>query len=434
MAVATIAPAPAVVAGGAEADSRRYAAGATQILMGLVTLFGFGLGTRTAHGASTTFGLTLVSKQGTHVPDWVFPARPAIVGLAVVVILLGAARLAVQLPRRWRLIGTSVVLFCFTFAFMAWSAADPKGGERLVIPSVLDSMVIAAVPLVLGALGGVIGERSGVVNVAIEGQLLFGGFMTALVGTAAHSLLIGVVAGVLAGALMGLLLAVLAIRYLIEQVVLGVVLNLLALGITGFLFKSLMQTNQNSYNNLTPFSTVRIPGLASLWVVGPVLFDQPLIVYLTVFLVVLVHVGLFHTRWGLRTRAVGEHPAAADTVGVKVQRLRYRNVMLGGALAGLGGAWLVGNVGNFTESMTNGKGFIALAAVIFGRWSPFGALAAAALFGFTDALASQTSSLQLPIPSDLLTTLPYVATLFAVAGLIGRVRAPAADGKPYIKG
>ena len=434
MAVATIAAAPTAIAGGAETDSRRYTAGATQLLMGLVVLFGFGLGTRTAHGASTTFGMTLVSKQGTHVPDWVFPARPVIVALAVVIVLLAAARLAVRLPRRWRLASTSVILFAFTFAFMAWSAADPKGGERLIVPSVLDSMVIAAVPLVLGALGGVVGERSGVVNVAIEGQLLFGGFMTALVGTAAHSLWIGVLAGVLAGALMGLLLAVLAIRYLIEQVVLGVVLNLLALGVTGFLFKSLMQTNQNSYNNVTPFTTVRIPGLASLWVIGPVVFDQPLIVYVTVFLVVAVHVGLFHTRWGLRTRAVGEHPAAADTVGVNVLRLRYRNVMLGGAFAGLGGAWLVGNVGNFTENMTNGKGFIALAAVIFGRWSPFGALAAAALFGFTDALASQTSSLQLPIPSDLLTTLPYVATLFAVAGLIGRVRAPAADGKPYIKG
>ncbi|OLE25983.1 MAG: ABC transporter permease [Catenulispora sp. 13_1_20CM_3_70_7] len=432
MAVATIA-APAVFAT-PEADVRRRLAGATQILMGLVTLFAFGLGTRTAHGASTTFGMTLISKQGTHVPDWVFPARPVIVALALVCVLLGAARLAVELPRRGRLLATSAVLFCFTFAFMAWSAADPKGAERLIVPSLLDSMVIAATPLVLGALGGVVGERSGVVNVAIEGQLLFGGFMTALVGSATHNLFIGAIAGVLAGALMGLLLAVLAIRYLIEQVVLGVVLNLLALGVTGFLYKSLMQTNQSSYNSVTPFSSIRIPGLASIWVIGPVLFDQPLIIYLTVFLVVLVHLGLFRTRWGLRTRAVGEHPAAADTVGIKVLRLRYRNVVLGGAFAGLGGAWLVGNVGNFTESMTNGKGFIALAAVIFGRWSPFGALAAAALFGFTDALASQTSSLQLPIPSDLLSTLPYVATLFAVAGLIGRVRAPAADGKPYVKG
>jgi simple sugar transport system permease protein len=432
MAVATIA-APAVLAA-PEADTRRRSAGAAQIVMGLVALFAFGLGARTAHGASTTFGMTLISKQGTHVPDWVFPARPVIVALALICVLLGVARLAVPLPRGWRLAGTSVVLFCFTFAFMAWSASDPKGGERLILPSLLNSMVVAAVPLVLGALGGVVGERSGVVNVAIEGQLLFGGFMTALVGSTTHNLFIGVIAGTLAGALMGLLLAVLAIRYLIEQVVLGVVLNLLALGITGFLYKSLMQTNQSSYNSVSQFDSFRIPGLASIWVIGPVLFDQPLIIYLTVFLVVLVHLGLFRTRWGLRTRAVGEHPAAADTVGIKVLRLRYRNVMLGGAFAGLGGAWLVGNVGNFTEAMTNGKGFIALAAVIFGRWSPFGALAAAGLFGFTDALANQTSSLQLPVPSDLLSTLPYVATLFAVAGLIGRVRAPAADGKPYIKG
>ncbi|NUR63977.1 MAG: ABC transporter permease, partial [Catenulispora sp.] len=178
MAVATIAT-PAVLAA-PEADIRRRSAGVTQIVMGVVALFAFGLGARTAHGASTTFGMTLISKQGTHVPDWVFPARPVIVALALICVLLGVARLAVQLPRGWRLAGTSVVLFCFTSAFMAWSAADPKGGERLIIPSLLNSMVVAAVPLVLGALGGVVGERSGVVNVAIEGQLLFGGFMTAL--------------------------------------------------------------------------------------------------------------------------------------------------------------------------------------------------------------------------------------------------------------
>jgi simple sugar transport system permease protein len=336
-------------------------------------------------------------------------------------------------PRLWRNVATSVLLFCFTFSYMAWSAADPKGLNTLNIPSLLDATVVAAVPLMLGALGGVVCERSGVVNVAIEGQLLFGAFMTALVGSATHNLWIGVVAGALAGALMGLLLAVLAIRYLIEQVVLGVVLNVLALGVTGFLYKSLMQTNQTSYNTLTVFTSMRVPGLAAIPVIGPVLFDQPLIIYLTVLLTVLVHLGLFRTRWGLRTRAVGEHPAAADTVGIKVLRIRYRNVVLGGVFAGLGGAWLVGNVGQFQESMTNGKGFIALAAVIFGRWSPFGALAAAGLFGFASALATGTSSLGTPIPSDLLSTLPYAATLFAVAGLIGRVRAPAADGKPYVK-
>ena len=414
-------------------DRRRFGPGVAQTVMGLVSLFAFGLGTRTANGAQTTFGMTLRTRPAPKVDDWVLDSRPLIVGLSVVCIAIGVLRLVVDLPRPWRNVATSVLLFCFTFAFMAWAAADPKGMHTLSIPSLLDATVIAAVPLMLGALGGVIGERSGVVNVAIEGQLLFSAFMTALVGSASHNLWIGVVAGVLCGGLMGLLLAVLAIRYLVEQVVLGVVLNVLALGVTGFLYKSLMQTNQASYNNLQPFSSLRIPGLASIPVVGPVLFDQPLLAYLTVFLVVLVHLGLFRTRWGLRTRAVGEHPAAADTLGIKVLRLRYRNVVVGGMFAGLGGAWLVGNVGNFTESMTNGRGFIALAAVIFGRWSPFGALAAAGLFGFTGALANQTSSLLTPIPSDLLSTLPYAATLFAVAGLIGRVRAPAADGKPYVK-
>jgi simple sugar transport system permease protein len=428
MTVAAV-PVPAALAQG----RRRLGPGIVQTAMGLVALFAFGLGSRTSHGAETNFSFTLRQRPATHVPDWVVSSQALIVTLSVVCIVVGVVRLAVDLPRVWRNVGTGIVLFCFTVSFMAWSAASPAGTASLNVSSLLDATVISAVPLTLGALGGVVGERSGVVNVAIEGEMLFGAFMTALVGSMTHNLFIGVVAGVLGGALMGLLLAVLAIRYLIEQVVLGVVLNLLALGVTGFLYKSLMQTNQAGYNSLTQFTALRIPGLASIWVVGPVLFDQPVIIYLTAVLVVLTHFGLFSTRWGLRTRAVGEHPAAADTVGIKVLRLRYQNVTLGGAFAGLGGAWLVGTIGQFGESMTSGKGFIALAAVIFGRWTPFGAMIAAALFGFADALATQTSFLQTPIPSQLLSTLPYAVTLFAVAGLIGRVRAPAADGKPYVK-
>jgi general nucleoside transport system permease protein len=413
-------------------DGRRLMPGLVQIAAGLLSLLAFGLGTRTASGAKTTFMLT-ISRSSTHVDPWVLPSRPTIVALSAVCVLLGVLRLAVEMPRGRRNTATSLFLVCFVFSAMAWGAADPKGANVINLPSLLDATIIAAVPLVLGSLGGVIGERSGVVNVAIEGQLLFGAFMTALIGTVTHDIWIGVAAGVVAGGLMGLLLAVLAIRYLIEQVVLGVVLNLLALGFTGFLYKSLMQTDQSSYNALTAFTPVSIPGLSKIPVVGAVLFDQPVLVYIAVFLVVLVHLALFRTRWGLRTRAVGEHPAAADTVGIKVLRIRYRNVVLGGMLAGLGGAWLVGNVGQFTESMTNGKGFIALAAVIFGRWSPFGAMAAAALFGFASALADGMSPLGTPIPSSLMAALPYLATIFAVGGLIGRVRAPAADGKPYVK-
>jgi general nucleoside transport system permease protein len=429
MTVAAV-PVPAAVAEG----RRRLSPGIAQLAMGVIALFAFGLGSRTSNGAKTNFSFTLRSRPATNVPDWVVSSQALIITLSVICIVLGVVRLLVDLPRVWRNVGTGLVLFCFTVSFMAWSAASPNGTASLNIASLLDATVISAVPLTLGALGGVIGERSGVVNVAIEGEMLFGAFMTALVGTMTHNLFIGVVAGVLGGAAMGLLLAVLAIRYLIEQVVLGVVLNLLALGVTGFLYKSLMQTNQSGYNSLTQFTSLRIPGLASIWVVGPEIFDQPIIIYITVVLVVLVHFSLFSTRWGLRTRAVGEHPAAADTVGIKVLRLRYQNVTLGGAFAGLGGAWLVGTIGQFGESMTSGKGFIALAAVIFGRWTPIGAMTAAVLFGFTDALATQTSFLQTPIPTQLLSTLPYLATLFAVAGLIGRVRAPAADGKPYIKG
>jgi simple sugar transport system permease protein len=414
-------------------DTRsKLISGLAEAIIGALALWGFGLSSRVGDNTHTLFGLKFDPNQVGGLSPISAPSQPVALALSSLAILCGLVRAFAPMTRKVQIWVDGVYFASIVLAFLVWVAAGSTVG--LNIPSIIALTAAGAVPLILGSLSGLLCERSGVVNIAIEGQFLFGAFSAVITASSTGSLWAGAIAGCLGGALMGSLLAVFANRYLIEQVVLGVVLNLLALGITGFLYKSLMQTNQSSYNSVSQFDSFRIPGLASIWVIGPVLFDQPLIIYLTVFLVVLVHLGLFRTRWGLRTRAVGEHPAAADTVGIKVLRLRYRNVMLGGAFAGLGGAWLVGNVGNFTEAMTNGKGFIALAAVIFGRWSPFGALAAAGLFGFTDALANQTSSLQLPVPSDLLSTLPYVATLFAVAGLIGRVRAPAADGKPYIKG
>jgi len=237
-----------------------------------------------------------------------------------------------------------------------------------------------------------------------------------------------------AGGLIGALLGVFAIKYLVNQVILGVVLNLLALGLTGFVYDALMAPNQQTYNNPPPMNAIEIPVLSKLPVVGPLLFDQNVIVYLMYAIVVVIQVALFRTRWGLRTRAVGEHPLAADTVGVKVRRTRYRNVILGGLVAGLGGAYFtIGQDVTFTKNITSGKGFIALAALIFGRWSPKGAVGAALLFGFCDALQTVLSFIGTPvtIPSSLLAMLPYLATIFAVAGLVGRVRAPAADGVPY---
>jgi simple sugar transport system permease protein len=219
-------------------------------------------------------------------------------------------------------------------------------------------------------------------------------------------------------------------------VVLGVVLNVFALGLTGFAYDALMQPHTDQYNSPAVFSAVQIPVLGDIPFIGPLFFDTNVLVYATYVLIIVVDVALFRTRWGLRTRAVGEHPKAADTVGIKVLRTRYVNTILGGLLAGLAGAYLsIGTVGPFGKNMTNGRGFIALAAVIFGRWSPRGAVAAALLFAFADALQTLLTIIQAPvqIPSNFLAMAPYLATIFAVAGLVGRVRAPAADGEPYVK-
>jgi simple sugar transport system permease protein len=278
-------------------------------------------------------------------------------------------------------------------------------------------------------------ERSGVINVAIEGQLLTGAFAGALFGSIFSSNVAGLIAAAIGGLFIAALLAVLAIRYLVDQVVLGVVLNLFALGLTGFVFTQLMAPHQDKYNFVTVFPTWPIPGLQDIPILGPALFQGSIFLYLAIILVIVVHVGLFYTRWGLRTRAVGEHPTAADTVGIRVLWTRYRNVLIAGLIAGVGGAYLVlGDVGNFNANQTNGKGFIALAALIFGRWSPVGATLAALLFGFTTALAQTLGSIGSAIPQEFLSMLPYLATIVAVAGLVGRVRAPAADGQPYIKG
>ncbi len=322
-----------------------------------------------------------------------------------------------------------------SLAFLCWVGTGTQGGGAINLQGLLQQTVLLSIPLILGALAGIVGERSGVINVAIEGQLLVGAFAGALFGSLASNLGVGVVAAMLAGGLMGALLAVFAIRYQVNQVVLGVVLNVFALGLTGYLYKSLQATNQ-SLNKADHLSPIKIPLLGDIPVIGRALFDDNIIVYLTYLLIIGVDVALFRTRWGLRTRAVGEHPKAADTVGIKVLRTRYRNVMIGGLIAGLGGAYLtVGQVGTFTENMSAGKGFIALAAVIFGKWSPRGAVGAALLFAFSDALQTVLSIVGSPvsIPSNILLMLPYLVTIFAVAGLVGRVQAPAADGEPYVK-
>jgi simple sugar transport system permease protein len=347
----------------------------------------------------------------------------------LVAVAAGVA-LLIGVARRWSttLLGLGIV--GFVLSFLCWQVA----GKFMPLVDTAGGSLELALPLILGALAGVLCERSGVVNVAIEGQFLMGAFGAALVGTMAASVWAGVLTAAVGGVLIAAMLAVLAIRYLVDQVVVGIVLNLFALGVTGFLYERLMQPQAQLYNEPPRMPSWTVPVLSDIPVLGPVLFDTNLLVYVALALVVVVHFALARTRWGLRTRAVGEHPTAADTVGVRVRGLRYTNVLLGGVIAGLGGAFftLVATA-SFNKNMTSGAGFIALAALIFGRWTPFGALGAALFFGFAQKLATYLSAIGSPVPSQFLNMLPYIATIVAVAGLVGRVRAPAADGRPYVK-
>ncbi|MBO4205527.1 ABC transporter permease [Micromonospora echinofusca] len=346
----------------------------------------------------------------------------------------GAALLA-GVPKRWFTLLLGVGVVGFVLAFLCWQvSAAPTGQNFMPMVNILRGTFILALPLIFGALAGVLCERSGVVNVAIEGQLLMGAFAGALFGTMSGSVWVGLVAAAIGGAFISLLLAVFAIHYLVDQVVMGIVLNLLAVGLTGFLYERLMQTDTAKYNQPPRFSNWEIPLLSDIPVIGPALFRANIFLYLGLILVLVIHIALFRTRWGLRTRAVGEHPTAADTLGVKVLRLRYFNVLLAGLVAGVGGASYTLALYTFTKNMIGGKGFIALAALIFGRWNPTGALLAALFFGFADQLGTYLGAINSVIPSQFLAMLPYLATIFAVAGLVGKVRAPAADGKPYIKG
>jgi simple sugar transport system permease protein len=281
-------------------------------------------------------------------------------------------------------------------------------------------------------MSGVLCERSGVINIAIEGMMLTAAFVGAIAGSA-FGLWMGTLIAVGAGAVLGAVLAVLSIKYRVDQIIAGTVINIFALGITSYLTASVL-VQYLELNNPGTFRPFDIPLLAKIPLVGPLLFSNNIFVYLMFVLVAVVHVGLYRTRWGLRVRAVGEHPKAADTVGINVLRVRYRNVILGGMMAALAGVYLtLGSVGRFDENMTAGRGFIALAAMIFGRWSPIGAFGAALVFGFAEALQSTLAILDAPIPSEILAMAPYLATILVVAGLVGRARAPAADGQPYVK-
>jgi ABC-type uncharacterized transport system permease subunit len=345
-------------------------------------------------------------------------------------VAIGLWRGIADLGRLAKRISIGAVITCFLIALLCWADAGNSTSVNLI--NLVQQSFTSSIPLIFGALSGCMCERSGVINIAIEAQLLVGAFAGAIVASVA-TLWLGLIAASLVAGLFGLLLATFAITFLVDQIILGVVLNVLALGLTGFLYDRLMVPNAN-LNTGSTFNAVKIPVLGDIPIIGPIFFDSTIFLYIAYVLIIVIHVGLFSTRWGLRVRAVGEHPTAADTVGIRVLWIRYRNVVLGGMVAGIGGAFLtIGSVGFFSKDISSGFGFIALAAMIFGRWTPLGSVAAALLFGTAAELAIVLSSLNVPIPSELLLTTPYLATIVAVVGIVGKVRAPAADGKPYVK-
>ncbi|SED67915.1 ABC transporter permease [Ruania alba] len=364
-----------------------------------------------------------------QLPDLVLPSRASALALVLVAFALAGLSFWTTQNRR-RSVAVPVVFgVCLVLAFLIWAVAGNASG--LPLPFLLSTAMTAALPLIFGAFAGLLCERSGVINIAIEGQLLAGAFLTAVLATVAGNPYIGLIAAPVGGALVGLLLAVFAIKYRVDQIIVGVVVNVLVLGLTSYLFSTVLSDNPLRLNSPPQLPSLRIPLLADIPVIGQALFNQNLIVYVMYVAVVLLHIGLFRSRWGLRVRAVGEHPKAADTVGIDVNRTRYRNVVFGSAVAGFGGASMVAAGLAFTKEVTEGRGYIALAAMILGRWSPTGALAAALLFGFADSLNRVLNNIGSPVPYEILAMLPYLATIFAVAGLVGRVRPPAGAGKAY---
>jgi len=378
-------------------------------------------------GANEKSTFLLTAPPAPSVAPLVMPVQPVCFALAGACALFGAALL---LRRRaqgsYLIFGLGVVVFLW--AFLTWVAK----GSQLNFVQMLAETLVFTTPLLYGSLSGIMCERSGVVNIAIEGQFLAGAFLGAMIGSATGVLWLGALAGAVAGALFGALLAFLALRYGADQIIVGVVIVAFCTGLTNFLTETVLTPYQSTLNSPSTFSPVGIPGLDKIPVLGPVLFYQNVFFYGSVILLVVVHVALFKTRWGLRARAVSEHPRAAETVGIHVLSVRYRNVVLGGVIAGIGGAsFTIGSIGEFSAGMTAGLGYVALAAMIFGRWRPFGALGAALLFGFSESVESFLALFNVGIPSPFLAMAPYIMTIAVVSGLVGRVRPPAADGVPY---
>jgi simple sugar transport system permease protein len=382
-----------------------------------------------APGAITRF-IMVPGGSSTLAPDWVFPSGLYLNIIAGICAAAGAYQIVRGFGKRTYSV-LALVAVLFIFGFLSWASA----GGQTNLAGLLRVMIVRSVPLTLGALSGILCERAGVVNIAIEGMMLTAAFTSTVFASLSHSLLIGLLAGVLSGGLMGLIHGILSIKYKTNQIISGTVINIFATGITSYLSSKYIQKVEYQFlNEPGMFPQIEVPLLSKIPFIGPILFHHNMYVYAMVFFVLLITFLLYKTRWGLRLRSVGEHPKAADTLGINVFCTRYMAVVLGGMMAGFGGTYFsLGSSGRFDEVMTAGRGFIGLATMIFGNWNPIGSMGAGLLFGFFDSLSVKASLLQVPLPSEFLGMVPYLATIVVLAGVVGRGQMPAADGVPYEK-
>lgn len=362
-------------------------------------------------------------------PDLTFPTRTSQIVLAGLLFLIGVYLLVFGSNGRPNLFlvlgGVGLV-----FGFLIYVSM----GKRLNFASLFNSALTMSVPIALGALSGILSERSGVTNIAVEGFMLTAAMTGSIVGSVTRNIWFGLTGAMLSSGVLALVHAWLSIRYKVNQVISGTVINIFSLGMTSYISSMYLQ-NIQSLNKTPRFPTVSIPLLADIPFFGPLLFNNSLFVFGMLILVFLFNFLIFKTRWGLRLRSVGEHPKAADTLGVNVLQTRYVAVLLSGLVAGIAGAYFsLGSVGRFDEGMTAGKGYISLAAMIFGGWNPIPSFLAGVLFGFADSLASSVSILGSPIPGQFINMLPYVITMVVLGGVVGKGNTgPASAGVPYEK-
>ncbi|CAN2239907.1 COG1079 Uncharacterized ABC-type transport system, permease component [actinobacterium SCGC AAA044-D11] len=409
-------------------EKRRFAGVSVISSLSALSLLFFGF--ITPGKDKTTFGFVL-NNEWVLIKEWVISSATGARIFSLIAVLASLAAVLAFRKGSKIVLPSGIATFSLLMSFITWVAS----GKFIPFTGLLQGALLLAVPLIFGSMSGLICERSGVINIAIEGQLLASAFVSGVVASLTHKTIWGLIAAPIAGATIAFLLATFAIKFSVDQVILGFVLNVLVIGLTDFLYKKLLVPYQETWNTAPTFGHIELPILSKIPILGPIFFSQSIVVYLMFAIVATITFALFKTKWGLRTRAIGEHPTAADTVGIDVNRLRFRNVIIAGLVAGVGGAYYtVGSVGAFGKEMTAGAGFIALAALIFGKWSPMGAVFAALLFGFADNLQSTLTIIGVSIPSEFMLMVPYIATIIAVTGLVGRVRAPAADGVPYLRG